>query len=143
MLGELKNDNFNYLLFNSKSDKSTEELVSLFFPECTLFESAVVLLKPSYLHLLGEIKQVLTTLRYHIIFSKTVQLSKQFSEELITDLQKLKMDHEMLREAVELYSGQKVTFLCVSKLSARKELLFLLSNFSFLPSRTILQTDQS
>jgi hypothetical protein len=32
ILGELKKDNFNYLLFNSKSEKTTEELVSLFFP---------------------------------------------------------------------------------------------------------------
>ena len=58
-------------------------------------------------------------------------------------MQKLRMDHETVREAIELYAGQKIAFLCVSKLSARKELLFMLSNFSFLPSRTIIQPEQT
>lgn len=66
--------------------------MSLFFAECTLFESTVVLLKPSYLHLLADVRHTLSMLRYHIIFCKTVQLSRLFAEELIADLQKLKMD---------------------------------------------------
>jgi hypothetical protein len=72
-----------------------------------------------------------------------VQLSRQFAEELIQDMQKLRMDHETVREATDLYAGQKIAFLCVSKLSARKELLFLLSNFAFLPTRTILRPEQT
>lgn len=37
ILADLKRDGFNYLLFNSKSEKSTEELVGLLFPDCSLF----------------------------------------------------------------------------------------------------------
>jgi hypothetical protein len=89
ILSELRVDSFNYLIFTSKSEKTTEELAALFFPETTLFESQVLLLKPTALHLLNEVKDCLTQLRYHTIFSKTVQLSKNFAEELLGPLRKV------------------------------------------------------
>jgi hypothetical protein len=79
MLTELKTDSFNYFLFSSKSDKITEELTSLFFPECTLFESTILLVKPNYFHLYEDIKHNLAIMRYHIISEKIIALTKTYA----------------------------------------------------------------
>lgn len=59
-------------------------------------------------------------LKYYTIFSKVIQLSKHYAEELIHDLQKIKIDHIAIKEIAEHYHNQKVVFLCLSKISARK-----------------------
>jgi len=40
-----------------------------------------------------------------------------------------------------LYSGQRITFLCISKVSAKKEMLSLLANFSFFGGKTIIHEE--
>lgn len=92
MLKGLRDDTFNYLLFSSKSDNSTEELASIFFPESTLFDSVTVIVKPAYLHMIDAIKHILAQYRYHFIFHKSVNFSKLLAYELLAPLQKIKMD---------------------------------------------------
>jgi hypothetical protein len=60
--------------------------------------------------------------------------------ELLEPLQKINLGQESFGEVVESFVGNRVSLLCVSKVGACKELLALLSSFSFLPSRTVVDT---
>lgn len=89
---ELREDSFNYALFTSKSDSTTEELASIFFPESTLFDSVIVIVKPAYQHVISNIFEALQQMRYHLIFEKSIVFSKILAFEVLSPLQKVKIE---------------------------------------------------
>ena len=53
-------------------------------------------------------------------------------------MQKISIGGESFDEVVESFVGNRVSMLCVSKIGATKEMLAMLSAFSFLPARTVI-----
>jgi hypothetical protein len=110
-------------------------MTGIFLPECTLFESITVLVKPGFMQLVPLIRRCLTEHKYHIVVEKSVQMSESTAQELISRCQKVKVEGEVLKQIVRTYSRQQVHLFCLSKISGKKEIMSMLSGFSFLSAQ--------
>ena len=77
---------FNFWMYTSPSENISEEIVNEFMPECALYESICVVIKPGYIHMASLIKEAIESLKFKILFTKTLILSRVLAGELVRSL---------------------------------------------------------
>jgi hypothetical protein len=89
-----------------------------------------VIVKPGWTHLSKQIRTHLELLRFKVVMSKMVLLSKGLASTLVNGLLVIRLDAETRAAIANKYSTEKVEVMCLSKVSGRREMLSYLSGFT-------------
>ena len=121
---------FNFAGFCSRNQETTEELISLFAPDCAKISNICVILKPAFALFEPEVSALFERLGYKISEKKHQRLSPEEMRSLLESLEKNGDGSELNFEVEEQWDGEFVIY-NIFKPAGKKEMLSLLSNKKF------------
>jgi len=121
---ELMQENFNFFIFSPENEVMTEELTSLFLPECSLLNMVQVLIKPNATIYATEIMNTLIEMGFQIPYRKKLILNPIEAEKLVNSINENMEDSQDL---VNFWSSENIEIVSLVKMACKKEVFSLLS----------------
>ncbi|CAD8137067.1 unnamed protein product [Paramecium octaurelia] len=135
LIRDLPKENYNYYLYTSSDEIITEQLASLFIPECTQIEHIYLIIKPVLQNtkdsVIDDIKQLVSRMKFSIFDCKQLTLSDEELAKLINLITPYKLNKQDLQIYVTEYKQAPLYMLSLMKQAGMKEMKNFLTGFNF------------
>ncbi|EAR95491.2 hypothetical protein TTHERM_00078950 (macronuclear) [Tetrahymena thermophila SB210] len=128
IIDDINQERFNFFLYCPKDELSTEQIVSVFMPECANIQLIHIVLKPQYIQYEKEVKQQLLKLKFKVWNIKKFLIPNAHdAKQFVDSLQVIKNANS--RGIETSYNTEQFAIFSCVKPAGRKEMLSFLQDF--------------
>ncbi|EGR34539.1 hypothetical protein IMG5_007980, partial [Ichthyophthirius multifiliis] len=130
IIEDVNNERYNFFIYSPKDEITTEQIVSIFMPECASIQLIHLILKPQYIQYISQVEKMLQKMKFKVWYKCQKVINNPLDARLfIESIQVLKTQSSQTEQIYTSYTTTPFYIISCVKPAGRKEMLAFLQDF--------------